>query len=563
MNESLKQRMATLLQALNERVYEKEQFVALALLTALAGESLFLLGPPGVAKSMMARRLKLAFRQGTAFEYLMSRFSTPDELFGPVSITRLKNEDVYERRTEGYLPSATVAFLDEIWKAGPAIQNTLLTLLNEKVFRNGASVVPVPLKGLIAASNELPAQGQGLEALWDRFLLRCLVGGVTDRGLFEELIASSDESEPQVEEQWQIGDDEYAEWQQRASEVQIPYTIFEFIHALKEEIEWYNQRLLNEGGTAASATSFGAVSGGASERGSAWGGAAYGGTAAYSSAPLYVSDRRWKKSVKLLRMSAFLNGSDSIRLSDCALLTFALWSEVDQWPVVEEMVQTAIRRSAEGYLLNLRPLEQDLEELKERLASHHSVREMDDPGIELIDSYYYQVEGVRMKERLLLFAADYRQLPTAEAQLFYLHKDKYKANCCILKKFDPVLHAQVPRSKLYKLQRGSRSVYINGYEYHLVCRPDAPPVPVAPPAEDFTQRFQTVRERLERVEAEAVAWSAAETAYAESHLFLGERERNFLRQLLRQQQVTLERYRHDLNELTDAHRIENEEYPHA
>ena len=88
------------LASMNERVYGKEEVMALALLSAVAGESIFLLGPPGVAKSMVARRLKLMFRGGTAFEYLMSRFSTPDEIFGPVSIARLKNEDTYERMTE-------------------------------------------------------------------------------------------------------------------------------------------------------------------------------------------------------------------------------------------------------------------------------------------------------------------------------------------------------------------------------------------------------------------------------------------------------------------------------
>jgi MoxR-like ATPase len=148
------------------------------LLAALSGEHVLLLGPPGTAKSELARRLQRLLPGARYFERLLTRFTVPEELFGPLSLRALEN-DRYERLTEGYLPSAEVAFLDEVFKANSAILNTLLGLLHERQFDNGSQRVPVPLVCLVGASNEQP-QDDSLLAFYDRFLLRVPVQPVDD-----------------------------------------------------------------------------------------------------------------------------------------------------------------------------------------------------------------------------------------------------------------------------------------------------------------------------------------------------------------------------------------------
>ncbi len=205
----MKDRIIHLIQQMQRGIYDKDTEIALSLLAAIAGESILLLGPPGVAKSMVARRLKLAFLNARDFEYLMSRFSTPDEIFGPVSISKLKETDAYERCVDGYLPTVDVVFLDEMWKAGPAIQNTLLTVMNEKLFRNGSHEIQLPLKLLVAASNELPAQGEGLEALWDRFIIRLECRNIPNDQLFLKMLTTPDDSAIEINADDQISNEEY------------------------------------------------------------------------------------------------------------------------------------------------------------------------------------------------------------------------------------------------------------------------------------------------------------------------------------------------------------------
>src|SRR5512134_3783944 len=178
--------LAALLDELEHGLVERRLHVRLALLAALAGEHTLLIGPPGTAKSELARRLHLAFEDARYFERLLTRFSVPEELFGPLSISALE-QDRYERQTAGYLPQASIAFIDEVFKANSAILNALLTLLNERKFDNGAGRIACPLISAIGATNEVPADEVG-EAFFDRFLVRIPVLPVSAAG-FATLLA--------------------------------------------------------------------------------------------------------------------------------------------------------------------------------------------------------------------------------------------------------------------------------------------------------------------------------------------------------------------------------------
>lgn len=317
MTNNLKDRTARLLDAMSTGAFERDEVIGLSLLAALAGESIFLLGVPGVGKSMVARRLKMAFRDARSFEYLMSRFSTPDEIFGPVSISKLKDEDAYERVVEDYLPTADIVFLDEIWKAGPAIQNSLLTAINEKIFRNGDNDLKLPLKGIIAASNELPAEGEGLEALWDRFLIRYIVRPISDRLNFKALL-TGDSPEPNVDPELAFSEQEYQSILSKAREVEVPEGVLDFLYNMRTRLAKEAQENKENDGEEHEVP--------------------------------YVSDRRWKKMVGIMRMSALLNGRNEVDFSDCLLLEHMVWNHDSQMAKVgkaicEELTKAIMKES--------------------------------------------------------------------------------------------------------------------------------------------------------------------------------------------------------------------------
>ena len=345
------ERFKQLLGEMNRGIYEKETEISLSLLAALAGESIILLGPPGVAKSMVARQLKTAFRDAQSFEYLMSRFSTPDEIFGPVSIQKLKTSDTYERAMEGYLPTADVVFLDEIWKAGPAIQNTLLTVINEKIFSNGNREMHLPLKLLVAASNELPAKGEGLEALWDRFVIRIesrpikleknframLLDSHADFSGSTGILGHADFADNADFSDLKITAEEYAEWAEKICKIGVKEEVLDAISAIRKSLRAVN---VDE----------------AAERRN-----------------IYVSDRRWKNIVRLLRTSAFMQDREEVDICDLLPIYHCLWQEPEERDAIRNIVIRAL----------FSPFADKLVEMKNALAEdikYHRVRRNPEDG---------------------------------------------------------------------------------------------------------------------------------------------------------------------------------------
>ena len=284
----MREKILKIEQELNDNYLERKDVVRGLLVGLLTRQHVLLLGPPGTAKSMVANDL-CGRIGGQYFQWLLSRTSTPEELFGPISLKALEN-DSYRRVTTSKLPEAQVAFIDEIFKCNSAVLNTMLSVLNERVFFNDGAPVNVPLEMAVGASNELPEDREELGALWDRFLLRYVVGYIRDPRNFEKLLAAENNGNVKTG----LTEQELQQARAEIDGVDISRVIPK-VHELRQKMVEMN---------------------------------------------IPVSDRRWCQSLSLVKAQTWLSGRNQATDDDLEILVATLWIEQEQIPQVRQAIMS-------------------------------------------------------------------------------------------------------------------------------------------------------------------------------------------------------------------------------
>jgi len=352
------------LQPLKELFVGKGEIVDLLGVCLTAGEHLFLLGPPGTAKSALVQELAKRI-DGRVFDYLLTRFTEPNELFGPFDIRRLREGELITN-TEGMLPEATFIFLDELLNANSAILNSLLLVLNERVFRRGRETRALPMLMVVGASNRLP-QDEALGALFDRFLARVRCDNVPNERLNEVLAAGWKLGQHQQTERAQITVDELRSLQSAVLNVELTGVRTAYLEVINN---------LRRAGIA-------------------------------------VSDRRAVKLQRMVAASALLCGRTAANRTDLWVLRY-IWDTDEQREIIAAIVQSAVDQADAQELANAHPRAQG-----DRLPNPEELaRDLEQLTLDLDNPEIASHERSAMQDRLALLAGRSSWVGDAQARDF-------------------------------------------------------------------------------------------------------------------------------------------------
>ncbi len=275
--------------ALNQKFLDREKEIEAMLVALLSRQHILLIGPAGTGKSALSMELAKIVNGSNYFQWLLTRFSTPEELFGPLSLKELE-KGIYKRNTVAKMPEAQIVFLDEIFKANSAILNSLLTIINERLFYNNGTPIKTPLMTIIGSSNEYPEEGEGLEALFDRFLLRFEVDYIKNDSDFISML----KGQGQAQQMPSISLEELDKFQTYSDMVDIPEDVYMTLATIRKYLQ-------DEG--------------------------------------IRPSDRRFKQSLSLLQSKALLEQRQTVMIKDILLLQNSLWETADQADLVRQIVK--------------------------------------------------------------------------------------------------------------------------------------------------------------------------------------------------------------------------------